>query len=106
MNNSEQKAIPHTVAGSFSEKYKIACIAKGLIILGFTKLRKEVLNKMEKGCVLRHFVASKIVDSRFYLIDENGQLNDVNIFVGTHLVKSGLLEFIGTTGNNKDYRLK
>lgn len=90
----------------YTQKAISACIAKGLITLGFTKLREEVLNKMEKGYVLRHFVASKKVDSRFYLIDENGQLNDVNIYVGTHLVKSGLLEFIGTTGKNKDYRLK
>jgi len=71
-----------------------------------TKAQKEVLNEMKKGYVLRYFVASRMVDSRFYLIDENGNLNDVNGFVGRNLVKSGLLEFIGTTGKNKDYRLK
>ena len=71
-----------------------------------TKAQKEVINEMKKGYVLRHFIASRMVDSRYYLIDENGSLNDVNGLVGRKLVKSGLLEFIGVTGKNKDYRLK
>ena len=99
MKNSEQKADLHPSA-SISQSNMLAAAFRP------TKAQKEVLNEMKKGYVLRYFVASRMVDSRFYLIDENGQLNDVNGFVGRNLVKSGLLEFIGTTGKNKDYRLK
>lgn len=67
--------------------------------------QKTVLDEMKKGHVLRHFIASRMVDSRFYLINNNGELIDVNGLVGRNLIKSGLLEFIGQTGKNKDYKL-